>query len=142
MKKCLFGAVVLFMLVPMCIATAQEAAVIAHPGVGISELSASQVADIFTGAKKLVGDKEVKLFVLPPDHPVSVSFFDKVLGTTATKFNQQWLRRTFSGDGSAPTKVSSEGEITKLVAATPGAVAYIGKNSASSAEGCKVIKVQ
>lgn len=142
MKKGLLSIVLMFMLAPVHSADAQEVIVIAHPTISINELSVAQLSAIFTGTTKIIGEKEVKLFVLSPDNPVSTSFFDKLLGTTATKFNQQWLRRTFSGDGSAPTKVSTESEIARIVASTPGAIAYIAKDGAVSAAGCKVLKVQ
>ncbi len=121
-------------------ATAQQSyAVIANTSVGADQLSRTEVADVFLGKMTIVGGSAVKLFILSPENEVSGVFFDKVLGTTANKFNQTWLRNAFSGGGATPTRLASSAELIRAVAGTPGAIGYVAKSAAASASGCKVL---
>lgn len=120
-------------------AAQQTFAVITHPSVGADQLTKSEVADVFLGKMTIVGGSAVKLFILPPDHAVSQRFFETALQTTANRFHQTWLRNAFSGGGATPSRMGSNAEVIRAVAATPGAIGYIAMTSATSLSGCKVV---
>ena len=68
----------------------------------------------------------VKVFVLPDEDPLHRRFANVVLGLYPYQLRRVWDRQLFSGTGQAPTTVASEAEMIRRVAATPGALGYVG----------------
>jgi hypothetical protein len=67
----------------------------------------------------------VKVFVLDDRANIHVSFSKKKLNIFPHQLRYSWDRLVYSGTGQAPTKVKSEREMLKMVAATPGAIGYL-----------------
>ncbi len=68
----------------------------------------------------------VRVFVLPDQDPTHRSFSREVLNVYSHQLRRAWDRAVFSGTGQAPTEVRDGAEMLKRVAATPGAVGYVG----------------
>jgi ABC-type phosphate transport system substrate-binding protein len=67
----------------------------------------------------------VKVFVLDDRANIHVSFSKKKLNIFPHQLRYSWDRLVYSGTGQAPTKLKSEREMLKMVAATPGAIGYL-----------------
>jgi ABC-type phosphate transport system substrate-binding protein len=125
MKKFL---VVIAILVLCGIEARAQIAVIVNKGAGISTATASNVSDIYT-----LSTKEWK------DGAPIVVFDQKTEGTTRTKFyefigkspielKKVWMRIQLSGEGKAPTAVSSDEEMVQKVASTAGAIGFVASS--------------
>jgi len=69
-------------------------------------------------------DHPVKVFVLPDNDPLHISFAKTVLGLFPYQLRGVWDRQVYSGTGQAPTTVANEEEMIRRVASTPGAIGY------------------
>lgn len=109
----------------LCPATlAQE--IIGHAGLRVTELSRNQARLFFTmRLAQLPDNTQVRIFVLPDDHPLHARFAKAVLGLFPYQLRQVWDRQVYSGTGQAPTTVGSEQDMIARVAATPGAIGYV-----------------
>jgi ABC-type phosphate transport system substrate-binding protein len=128
MKKLL---VVIAILVVSGIEARAQIAVIVNKSTGISTATASNVSDIYT-----LSTKEWK------DGSPIVVFDQKTEGATRTKFyefitkspielKKIWMRIQLSGEGKAPTAVSSDDEMVQKVASTAGAIGFVAASKAT-----------
>ncbi|MEN8128590.1 MAG: hypothetical protein ABFS45_00055 [Pseudomonadota bacterium] len=67
----------------------------------------------------------VQVFVMDDEARIHVSFTKQKLDVFPHQLRYFWDRLVYSGTGQAPTKVDSEQEMLKMVAATPGAIGYL-----------------
>lgn len=74
--------------------------------------------------KKWPNGTLVKVYVLPDNDPLHRRFANEVLNLYPYQLRRVWDRQLFSGTGQAPTVVSSEEEMRRRVATTPGAIGY------------------
>ncbi|TAN49519.1 MAG: hypothetical protein EPN21_11425 [Methylococcaceae bacterium] len=102
--------------------------VIVNPGVSLTSLSANFARAIFgMRVPQWPSDGELKVFVLPDQHPLHRAFCKSVLDVFPNQLRTAWDRQVFSGTGSAPIEVTTEQEMLERVAGTPGAVGYLEK---------------
>lgn len=110
--------------------------VVVHPQV-TSAITAEMVTAAFTGKlTKWPEGSAVRLAVLAggPVHEEAVkAFTDK----NVSQFDNFWKRLVFTGQGAMPKSFASEEELLAYVAATPGAVGYIG--AGTPADGVRVV---
>lgn len=72
--------------------------------------------------------RPIQVFVLYDEHPLHARFCKQVLNIFPHQLRLAWDRLVFSGTGQAPYQVSSEQEMRIRIAATPGAIGYLGEN--------------
>jgi len=70
----------------------------------------------------------IKVFVLPTEDPIHVSFSKSVLNTFPYQLKRSWEMLIYSGTGQGPTEVKSPREMLKAVSLTRGAIGYIPKD--------------
>jgi ABC-type phosphate transport system substrate-binding protein len=70
-----------------------------------------------------------KVFVLPDDNRVHSQFCKQVLHVFPHQLRTAWDRLVYSGTGQSPEIVGSEKEMKARVAATPGAIGYLTKET-------------
>jgi len=100
--------------------------VIAHPGVKEKALDADAVQRLFLGKKTTwEGGGGVILAVLA-EGPLHETFLKAYVGKTASQFTSHWRKLVFTGKASEPRSFATEEELVAFVAATPGAVGYVG----------------
>jgi hypothetical protein len=100
---------------------------IVHPGVGVTAITTNEARLYLTmRLKTWPNGVPVKVFVLPDEDPLHRRFATAVLGLYPYQLRRVWDRQLFSGTGQAPTTVASEAEMMRRVAATPGALGYVG----------------
>jgi len=115
----------------LSVAGAQE--LIAHSSVTAAHLERAQARLLFTLRRERWDDAlPVRVFVLPDEHPVHRAFAQTVLDLFPYQLRRVWDRQLFSGTGQAPVTVADEAEMLARVAATPGAIGYVGTFSPTS----------
>lgn len=103
---------------------AQE--VIVNAGVANRSVSQSTVRAIFSMRMRQWQDgRPVKVFVLPDQNSVHVSFAKSRLNTFPHQLRRSWDLLVYSGSGQAPTVVESPTEMLKKVSSTAGAIGYL-----------------
>ncbi|MGC2300970.1 MAG: hypothetical protein WA476_19345 [Acidobacteriaceae bacterium] len=139
MKKLL--SVFLFAMGAVLLANRSEAQaiVIANSGVQASEVSKSDLRDVFTGAATELKGSHVTP-VLLKSGGVNDEFLAAYVGKPDSVFKAGWRSLVFSGQASMPKSLDSETAVVDYVAHTAGAVGYIGK--ATPHDGVKVLTVR
>lgn len=103
---------------------AQE--VIVNAGVADRSVSQGTVRAIFSMRLRQWQDgKPVKVFVLPDQNPVHISFAKSRLNTFPHQLRRSWDLLVYSGSGQAPTVVESPTEMLQKVSSTAGAIGYL-----------------
>ena len=69
-------------------------------------------------------DSPITVFILEENDPIHRRFCKEILNIFPSQLRRAWNRLVFSGSGQAPIKVSSQEEMLKSVASTPGAIGY------------------
>ena len=114
--------------------------VIANPSVKATEISKSDLRDIFTGnATSLPGGGSVVPILLKAG-TVHEEFLQAYIGKNDTAYRAGWRSLVFSGQASMPKSLDSDAAVVEFVAHNPGAIGYIGK--ASAHEGVKVLAIK
>ena len=118
-----------------------EFQVVVHPGVRGTWISRVNLQALFTGRTDRWGDKTS---VRPVDQslktPVRRAFTTSVLGRSMGEIQRYWQDRVAADRVFPPPIKSSDEEVLGFVAATAGAVGYVGPDTAIP-EGVKVISV-
>jgi hypothetical protein len=138
-KYLLTAILVLGSLVLVAKAQAQ-AIVIANSSVKSSEVSKSDLREVFTGAASSLKDGSHVTPVLLKSGAANDEFLSAYIGKNDTAFKASWRSLVFSGQASMPKSLESEAAMVEYVAHTAGAVGYIGK--ATPHEGVKVLSVK
>jgi hypothetical protein len=113
--------------------------VIANPGVKATEVSKSDLKDVFTGASTSLGGSSVVPILLKAG-TAHEEFLQAYMGKNDTAFRASWRSLVFSGQASMPKSLDSDAAMVEYVAHNTGSIGYIGK--ASPHEGVKVLVVK
>ena len=106
-------------------ASFSQVAVIAHKSVPVDTIKKSELLDFYTGDIKKWNDKQpVVILDLKPRGDTKKAFY-KFLGKSPSRMKSIWLKKMLSGEGDPPMFMSSEEEMLKKVASTPGAIGYV-----------------
>jgi ABC-type phosphate transport system substrate-binding protein len=113
--------------------------VVAHPSVGVSDVSAADLKEIFLGNKTSVGGADVQP-VLAESGVAHEAFLKDYVGKSPAALKNHFKSLVFTGKGSMPKSFGSDAEIVKYVAATKGAIGYV--SSGAEGAGVKTIAVK
>lgn len=128
-RKGLVG-VLLMLAIAGC---AQAVEVIANKSVPLNALSVSSARAIFGMRQAKWPDGSlIRVFVLPDNHTVHGAFCKERLNIYPYQLRQSWDRLVYSGMAQAPEEVATEAELVAKVAATRGAIGYVGKGNNNS----------
>lgn len=105
-----------------------QVAVIAHKAVPEDTLSQRQLLDFYSCEIKSWRNKTpVVVFDLKPAIEIREAFY-KLLGKTPSRMKSIWLKKVLMGESDPPQALESEEEVVKKVAATRGALGFVGKS--------------
>jgi ABC-type phosphate transport system substrate-binding protein len=128
-KRCL--SILLFGVVISCaVAKAQDAMVIVNNGVKATSASVDDIRGVFTGDKSTLGDGSKVTPVTLKGGAAHEAFLKAYVGKSDAAYRTAWRSLVFSGQGSMPKTVDSDAAMVDYVAATPGAIGYVGKDVA------------
>jgi hypothetical protein len=127
--------ILLFCFFSGCVvARCQEVTVIiiANKSVKSSEVTAGDLKDVFNGDKTSFSDGSHVAPVTLKEGAVHDAFLKKYVGKGDAAFRAAWRSLVFSGQGSMPKTFDTEAALIDYVAATPGAIGYVGKDPPDS----------
>ncbi len=136
MKKSLMLA--LFAAASLSAACAHaQVIVIANPAVRSSEVTKSDLRDVFSGSASSFKDGGHVTPVLLRGGSANDEFLSAYVGKNDSAFRASWRSLVFSGQATMPRSLDSETAVVEFVAHNPGAVGYISK--ATPHDGVKVL---
>ena len=140
MKKLLF--VLLFLASASLLGTRASAQVIVivNPSVQATDVSKSDLRDVFTGGASSLKNGAHVNPVLLKGGPADDEFLSAYIGKNDTAFKAGWRSLVFSGQASMPKTLDSEAAMVEYVAHNTGAIGYISKSTPH--EGVKVLAVR
>lgn len=107
---------------------APGAEVISNSSYPESEIARSLLRGVFGMRVRAWPDgTPVRVFVLEDTSPIHEEFAKSVLQVYPYQLRQNWDRLLYSGTGQQPITVSSEDELLRRVAETPGAIGYLSQ---------------
>jgi ABC-type phosphate transport system substrate-binding protein len=110
-------------------AKAQDVVVIVNEGVKATSASADDIRGVFTGDKSTLGDGSKVTPATLKGGAAHEAFLKAYVGKSDAAFRTAWRSLVFSGQGSMPKTVDSDAAMVEYVAATPGAIGYVGKGT-------------
>jgi len=140
MKKYLFALFVMFGFLILAAQAKAQVIVIANPSVKATEISKSDLRDVFTGNATSLKDGSRVVPILLKAGTVHEEFLQVYIGKSDTAYRAGWRSLVFSGQASMPKNLDPESAVVEFVAHTAGAVGYIGKGTPH--EGVKILAVK
>jgi ABC-type phosphate transport system substrate-binding protein len=125
----LFFGIVLGVVFGCAAARAQDVVVIVNNGVKATSASKDDIASVFTGDKSSLGDGSKVTPVTLKGGAVHEAFLKEYIGKGDAAYRTAWRSLVFTGQGTMPKTVDSEAAMVDYVAATPGAIGYVGKGT-------------
>ena len=134
-------------IVPVCLlvavlavpADAADVQVIANPGLAVSELTTSDIRDIFLGSKTAIAGSPVEP-VLAQAGEAHEAFLKTYLGKSNAALRNYFKTLVFTGKGAQPKTFASDAEVVKYVTSTKGAIGYV--SAAANTSGVKKIQLR
>ena len=114
--------------------------VIANPSVKATEISKSDLRDVFTGNATSLKDGTRVVPILLKAGTAHEEFLQVYIGKSDSAYRAGWRSLVFSGQASMPKNLDPESAVVEFVAHTAGAVGYIGKGTPH--EGVKILAVK
>ena len=132
MRKSILLGLLFCLFIGCSVAQSQEVLVIANKSVKASDVSAGDLKDVYSGDKTSLSDGSHVVPVTLEGGPVHEAFLKKYVGKGDAAFRAAWRSLVFAGSASMPKTFDSESALIEYVAATPGAIGYVGKDPGDS----------
>jgi len=120
-------------------AGAQDVIIVTYKGTWDSQITASQLREIFTGVRSRFADGTRAVPVVLKGGPVHEVFLRKHVGEGPNEFRAHWRKAVFTGQGSMLKEFASEGALLDYVSVTPGAIGYVSR--VNDPESVRVVTV-
>lgn len=114
-----------------------DVVVIVNPA-NSAAIDEEQIAKIFLGQTKTFSNGSEATPIDQKEGPVREEFGNKLLKKNPSQLKAQWARQIFTGGAKPPKEMTSDDEILKFVASTPGAIAYVDSSKVN--KSVKVVK--
>ena len=132
MNKSYLPALFFCLVFGCAVARAQEAVVVANSAVKAADISSDDVRDVFTGTKSTLKDGSRVTPVTLKGGASHEAFLKKYVGKSDSAFRAGWRSLVFTGQAAMPKTFDTEAALLDYVAATPGAIGYVGKETDQS----------
>jgi len=114
------------------VATSAQLVLIVHKNNPTSNLSRSQVIDLYMGKYVAFPDGEKAVPVdIEDDLETRTKFYDSLVGMSLARVNAYWSKVKFSGRARPPTQQKDEKATLAFVIQTENAIAYVHESSVS-----------
>ena len=140
MRKLLYAFMLVASASILIVQAKAQVIVIANPGVKASEVSKSDLKDVFTGAATSLKDGSKVVPILLKAGTTHEEFLQAYIGKNDTAYRAGWRSLVFSGQASMPKSLDADADVVEFVAHHAGAIGYIGK--ATPHDGVKVLTVK
>ncbi|SDS64299.1 hypothetical protein SAMN05216421_1900 [Halopseudomonas xinjiangensis] len=102
-----------------------ELVAVAHPSAKITQLSRSDLINIFMGRYRKLPSG---VAALPVDlGPLRERFYRQLVNKDLAEINSYWARLVFSGQASPPLQIAEEAEMLAYLRRNPGAIGFIDR---------------
>ena len=98
----------------------QDILVVANKAVSASQISSTELRDIYTGTRSHFSDGNRAVPVVLKGGPVHEVFLNHYVGENPDEFRTRWRKAVFTGQGAMLKEFGSEAAMLEYVAATPG----------------------
>ena len=119
-------------LLAVSAAVAGDYVVIAHPGTASGDVAKAELKRIYTGKVTQFDGKKATPINLPDDNAAKSDFIKDVVGQSVADYKQYWVEQKVKGNGVPPMQQTTAAAVKAMVAAIPGAIAYIPKADADA----------
>jgi len=140
MKKLLYAFLIAASASIFVVQAKAQVIVIANPSVKATEISKSDLRDVFNGAATSLKDGSRVVPILLKAGATNEEFLQAYIGKSDTAYRAGWCSLVFSGQASMPKSLDTDAAVVEFVAHSNGAIGYISK--ASPHEGVKVLTVK
>lgn len=125
----------------LCAAAPVDVAVVVHPEVPVDNLKFSEVRRLLLGDRQFwSSDLRVTLLIRAPVAPERDVILKTVYKMSEAQYRQYWIAKVFRAEVTAgPRIVYSNEAAIEIVAAVPGAVAFVDASKVPA--GLKVIRI-
>jgi len=119
----------LALLASMALAASEPLVVIVNADSGITQMTRSEVTNIFMGRQKRLASGRVALPVelVAPEEDRS-RFYLLLVNLPLSQVRSHWARLYFSGQAQPPRQAQTAAEVLELVAANKGAVGFVPRS--------------
>ena len=125
MKK-LFKTVFLLTLFAASLQAKVADVLIAAPSVPLEALSAQELESVFLGTQTNWPDgTRITVGYVTKEPDRMEAFLQAHMGQSLKRYQRYWVRRVFSGYGTAPRLFKNENEALEFVKSTPGAIIFV-----------------
>ncbi len=104
-----------------------QVSVIANKSVSESTVSPAKLSSIYL-LETTTWSNGKKIVVFDNSSDVKKLFYD-MIGKDQMNIRKEWMKKQLTGEARAPETLSSDEEVLKKVAATPGAIGYVKSSS-------------
>ena len=109
-----------------------QVSVIVNKSVSESSVNSSKLSSIYSLSQTKWSDgSKIVVFDQSSDNDQKASFY-KFIAKEPQALKKEWLKKQFSGEAKAPESLSSDDDVLKKVASTPGAIGYVKSSSVNS----------
>ncbi len=137
MKKIIIFQCIVFIL--MVGAAYADVLVVANKGVAETNLTKSDLKEIFLGKKVQWKDNSKIHFVTSKQAELHKAFLKSYINKSDKQYSNYWRKMVFTGKGKIPESFDSDKAMIEHVKNTGGAIGYINSGSAASV---KTINIQ
>jgi ABC-type phosphate transport system substrate-binding protein len=130
MNKLLLSSVFFGLVLSCTLVRAQDVVVVGNSSIKAADVSSDELRDVFTGDKSSLKDGTKVIPVTLKGGAVHEAFLKQYVGKGDAAFRTSWRSLVFSGQGSMPKTFDTESALVDYVASTPGALGYVGKDTA------------
>lgn len=107
----------------ICASTHAELVVVAHPHTQVSQLTRSELINIFMGRYRKLPSG---VAALPVDlAPLKARFYRQLVNKDIAEINSYWARLVFSGQAAPPIQIQDEAEMLDYIRRNPGAIGFV-----------------
>lgn len=109
-----------------------DVAVVVHP-TNDSTFDEGTIKKIFLGKTKSYTNGRSAILISPSNTDIAVEEFNsKVLGKSNSQVKAYWSKILFTGKGTPPQEVDSNGAVISSVASNPDAIGYVDASAVTS----------
>ncbi len=115
---------------------------IANSSVGLSSVSAEQLADVYFGRSSTLNGRRVEPILRSPSGGAGAAFFRSVLHTTTRSYRESWQKLELAGKATPPPILSNASDVWRAVSSRSGAISFaLGSELNGNATNLRPIRI-
>jgi hypothetical protein len=140
-RRALVGAVVLLLMLPLAAENPVDLAIVVRPDVPVDSLSFAELRKLMLGNRQFwTANLRVTLLIRAPGTREREAVLKTIYRMSEAQFQQYWIAKVFREEATAGPRIVYSNEMaTELVAAIPGAVAFV--ETSQVPKGLKVLRI-